>query len=201
MFNGNAFDYIGQAHVTSLINGLFVSDRFGNPQSALYLNKGYATVPPGVYFNSSFTITAWVYPLDQNSRFQRIIEFSNGPWINIVGLVYSFDSFFSFAFLGDSRLNSQLTLYSTRPTIALAWSHYALVYDGQNVIIYLNGSQSASQSYSIDPENVMRNNCYIGRSIWDQADGNYDAQAVLDDLKIYNRPLSSKEVLGDMNLN
>jgi hypothetical protein len=127
MFNANAFDYIGQAHVTSLINGLFVSDRFGNPQSALCLNNGYATLSPGVYFNSSFTITAWVYPLDQNSRYQRIIEFSNGPWINTVGFAYCFDSYFSYAFLGDTSMNSQFSIYSTRPTIPLAWSHYALV--------------------------------------------------------------------------
>jgi hypothetical protein len=195
MFNGNGYDYIGQAHVTSLINGSFVSDRFGNPKAALYLNNGYAAVPPGVYFNSTFTITAWVYPLDQNFHYQRIIDFGNGPWNSSVGLAYYCDTSMSYAFLGD--VNSQMSLFSTRSTIQSAWSHLAFVYDGLNVIIYLNGSQSASQSHSTNPDNIIRNLCYIGRSNWDNDD--YDATAYLDDLKIYNRPLPPQEILREMN--
>jgi hypothetical protein len=120
IFNGNALDYIGQAHVSSLINASFVSDRFGNPKAALYLNNGYAAVPPGVYFNSTFTITAWVYPLDRNFHFQRIIEFGNGDFVNTVGFAYYYNSASSYAFLGDYSKTSTAVLFSNRLTIQSA---------------------------------------------------------------------------------
>ena len=59
----NMNDLIGNAHMSQGANTTFVSDRFGNENSALNLNGGWTQVPPGIYFNSpQITITAWVYP-------------------------------------------------------------------------------------------------------------------------------------------
>ena len=71
-------DEIGTAHMTQGSLNLFVSDRFGNANSALALNGRWTQVPSGVYFDSpEFTISVWVYPQQVGSH-ARIIDFGNG---------------------------------------------------------------------------------------------------------------------------
>ena len=68
-------DIIGDKHMTQGVNTSFAQDRFGNLNSALALNGGWAQVPPGVYFESSeFSISVWVYPYLVNS-YARAIDF------------------------------------------------------------------------------------------------------------------------------
>ncbi|MFN0215888.1 MAG: thrombospondin type 3 repeat-containing protein, partial [Saprospiraceae bacterium] len=40
-------------------------------------NTNFITLPPAVYFNSDFTIEAWIYPRNKGD-FARIIDFGNG---------------------------------------------------------------------------------------------------------------------------
>ena len=67
--------------MTIKLNAALSADRFGNANSALYFNHGYATAPPGVYFDpdtGGFTVMVWFKPVTINS-FQRIFDFGNGP--------------------------------------------------------------------------------------------------------------------------
>jgi hypothetical protein len=55
--NGRMNDIIGNAHMTQGAFTIFVSDRFGNSNSALNLNGGWTQVPSGIYFDApQFTI-------------------------------------------------------------------------------------------------------------------------------------------------
>jgi hypothetical protein len=66
------------------------------------------------------------------------------------------------------------------------------------VSIYINGILQVSLSTPYSPMNVVRNQNLIGgRTV---RAGNDDLIAYLDDLRIYNRALSSAEILNDMNL-
>ena len=49
-------------NLTIKLNGSFAPDRFGNANSALYLNNGYAMAPPGIYFDCTigFTVMTWI---------------------------------------------------------------------------------------------------------------------------------------------
>ena len=77
-------DQIGSSHMIQGSLTSFVTDRFGNANSALALNGGWTQVPSGVYFDTpEFTISVWIYPL-QVSDWSRIIDFGNGQFSNTI---------------------------------------------------------------------------------------------------------------------
>src|SRR5437763_17184637 len=85
---------------------------------------------------------------------------------------------------------------ATGPTpLALnAWTHMAATYNGSFSILYVNGAPAANQpvSGSIPPSiGPLR---FGGNSIW----GEYFAGR-LDNIRIYNRPLTQAEIQSDMN--
>jgi hypothetical protein len=198
--NGNTVDYIGRANMTPMANVSFVPDRFGNAQSAVYLNNGYCKLPPGVYFNSTFTITTWIYPLNQTSGLrQRVLDCGNGPGNDNIGLAYRNVLIQPYAFTYYGTMGTSYVFAINSVTMnADQWSHLATVYDGSNLLIYVNGIQTAAgNSDGTKPFNVFRNQCFIGRSSWYPLDD--DATAYLDDLKFFKLALTVQEILDDMN--
>jgi hypothetical protein len=193
-------DYIGLANMTPIVNVSYTPDRFNNSQSALYLNSGSCSVPPGVYFNSTFTITVWVNP-QQAVSWQRILDFANGApsdnvFLKISPSVTSLQAYLC-TYYGTSSWN-----VAQSGVVSVAglnqWSHLATVYNGTMFLLYINGTLQATQSaLSAAPKNVMRQYCYIGRSVW-FPNSPPDSNMFLDDLKIYNRALSLAEILADM---
>jgi hypothetical protein len=204
ILNGNMVDYIAGANMTPVVNVSYISDRFGNSKAALFLNSGYCTVPPGVYFSSPCSIMAWVNPR-QSLKYCRIFDFSNGQCQNnaIFDLSDGTAMRPSFGFLYGTDCIKSNFVATLLPVSLNEWSHVAGVYDGTNFLLYVNGilqnSIVASLSYSNPPNpvNTVRQNCYIGRSAW--YPGDPDAIAYYDDLKFYNRPLTQAEILADMN--
>ena len=67
---------------------LFRKTNTGSFFSALDLNVGYITAPPGVYFGGDLTITAWIL-LRSVTSWARILDFGNGPKKNNIILSYS----------------------------------------------------------------------------------------------------------------
>jgi hypothetical protein len=181
----------------SCANDTLVSDRFNNPQSALYLNNGYCTVPPGVYFNGGpFTILAWVKVI-QILNHNRLLDFGNGPESN--NLIVSLSMATTSEPCMGSLLNSVWTgvAVASSPIDLGVWTHLASVFDGSQAYIYVNGTQSGVQPMT-GVDNNIRNNCFFGRSNWHDI-SDPDTNAILDDIKIYNRALSSQEIAQDMN--
>jgi hypothetical protein len=199
--NGDMRDYIGQADMIPMINVSHVSDRLNVTQAALYLNSGYCTLPPGVYFNSTFTITIWFYSKDQAFDGQRVIDCGNGRYINNIGFAYYLNlqnKSYAFITSGDLGNKNQTSfVISSIPTGLYQWVHLAFVFDGSFMFIYVNGVNAGVKPSIYQPDDVIRNKCYIGRSNW--YPGDINANAYFDDLKIYNRPLSPQEILANMN--
>jgi hypothetical protein len=178
-------------------NAMLAADRFNNPQSALYLNSGYCTVPPGVYFSGGpFTITAWVKKITTTNQ-NRLLDFGNGHLDSVLFAISYYTS--SQPYLVISRGSNWTGNMVSNSFLALnVWTHLTSVFDGSYAYIYLNGTQVLNQStINIYPPNVSRSNCYIGRSNW--YPGDKDANAYFDDIKIYNRSLSNEEIIQDMN--
>ncbi len=72
------------------------------------------------------------------------------------------------------------------------WRHVALVYDGTNKIIYIDGLEDARVA-STGRINASAYNLYIGAN---SQQANRNLKGVVDDVRIYNRPLSAAEVAG-----
>jgi len=130
------------------------------------------------------TIAAWIDPASPASH-QRIIT-KNGPFSlglsanMLVGSVYA------------NQIWAHVTGHT--PITADQWVHVALVYDGQNVILYVNGIPDGSTPLTGDLEGggcvqIGRGNnggCY--------GDPGQHFEGGIDDLFIYNRGLSASEV-------
>jgi len=65
---------------------------------------------------------------------------------------------------------------------------------GTTGFIYVNGIQGATGFLGV-PGNVQRTSNYIGKSNWPDR----NADAVYDDLKIYNEALAPDLILNDFN--
>ena len=185
-------DCVGSDHMTAGSLYSFTSDRNGLANDAISLNGGYTNFPADVYFNSAFTISAWVNP-NNLGIWSRIVDFGMGASIYNVLFIFS----------ADSSNEIALHLYSNGNPIMLfqpnyqlpwnTWSFVAVTYNGFTATMYVNGGQMASQTnagYWV-PENVVRSQSYCGRSEY-AVDGYSDS--LVDQIQIYNRALSSSEI-------
>ena len=193
-FTNNVKDSIGTAHLYNGVNAYLTQDRFGYANSALRLNSGYYCVPPEVYFNGPFTTSVWVNA-KSNGLSVKVFDFSvNGPATDniIFGLfkdATSFSYFEIFSFL--SLLN---TLCSNTNIVLNEWIHLAVTFDGSRTNFYYNGIFTGS-SLQNQPRNIIRSTNYIGKSNLPQ---DALANAVYDELRIYNRVLDPTEILSLM---
>ena len=200
-FNSHIQDVIGGAHLFEGYNAALTEDRFGRPLSALNLSIGYYKIPPGNYFQTgTFTITAWL-KLRQHKRWARLIDFSNG-WASIDAIflnTYDPNSITSQFYLCNStskqigRADSSLIPLNT-------WTHISMTYNSTSTIlkIYLNGTQNGISQTTQALMNIERLFNYIGRSS-NFHGGDPHLDGVVDELKIFNKELSQKEIEFEMN--
>jgi len=176
------------------------TDRFGNADSALLFKGGYAVVPPGVYFDAAidgFTVMLWLKLLNTNQKAERnqtIIEFGNGFLID------------SFSLSSEMKRNLVSNCISVGSTVACSeyldmanrWIHITIVFliNGETKL-YTDGHLLVSiESESQTFEKVVRGSNFIGY-------GSNDPEflfAELNELKIFNRGLSSAEINHDVQL-
>lgn len=195
-FNSHIQDVIGGAHLFNGKNAGLTSDRFGRSLSALSLSNGHYQIPPGNYFSTGqFTITFWL-KTRTFKLWSRLIDFSNGPLIDSI--------FFNTL---DSQNNCKFKLYNLNTVIGFqnsskiplnTWTHVSLTYGKTNILsIYYNGTIQGSSLTSQALNNKTRLYNFIGRSS-NYAVGDPDIDAILDELKIFNKELNQKEVELEM---
>jgi hypothetical protein len=194
---GSTRDVVGGMDMTIQLNGQLSPDRFDNPNSAVNFNVGYGTVPPGVYFDptSGFTIMLWIKLLSTITSYTRIIDFGND--FRRDNIIY---------FFGDNNLPAiysfngmaYIRLDSTHSVPINQWTHVSTTYNMGVLKIYTNGIETGSLSGTSYNPNIMRTKNFVGRSNWYPTD--QDVNATFDELKIFNRPLSSNEIMNEMNI-
>ena len=148
----------------------------------------YISLPPAVYFNGDFTIECWVYP-KSFANWARIIDFGNGAGSNNVLLAYTYGTSGAPGFYVEG---SQFQATQTLPLNQ--WSHIAATLSGTTATIYINGVAAGTATFPA-PVNITRNNCYIGKSNW----GDPYANAVFDELRIWNTAKTQAEIQASMN--
>jgi hypothetical protein len=197
-------DVVGNANLYDGVNASLTTDRFGIAISALSLTNGFYRVPPGVYFSGTeLTIMAWV-KAKSIQYYSRLIDFGNGiDNENIVLALSSENNGQPYIFLKtgvDDFYDSSLQSLNLNQ-----WQHLAFVFSFPYYFIYIDGylttaPGSSAPFTSFCFANVVRSSNFIGRSNW-FVNGDEDADADLDDLKIFNRALSQQEIQSEMNNN
>jgi hypothetical protein len=205
-FNGDANDYSGNDN-SGVIQGSVnsIDDRFGNKNSAFsFIGSGYVEVTNGMNFNlgEMMTVALWVKPLqngnvmiiDKSNYFAALHETLGGwgiyapnRWMN------------SYYFLYDPEQNQQFTTNLVGLNQG-GWTHLAFVKNNTEVIAYLNGNEVSRQSFASP---VIFANGDLPLTIGGTNSGQTNPASLvvdmfighLDDIFVYNRSLTSEEVL------
>jgi len=131
----------GGKNMTLVSNSALSVDRFGAANSALAITSGYATVPPGVYFDPStggFTVMLWVKMLafPSSGRSARFIDLGAGTDLD------------NFKLGTHSAQQLRLVVYKGTITKFIdsvgliqlnQWTHIAATVNGSNAFLYING--------------------------------------------------------------
>jgi len=184
-FDGNANDTGGVYNGKEKGDVKYVNGKYNK---AIYLNGTNAYVDlgnkmTGTYYSFSF----WADWSNTNKNYERIFDFGEDHGSN-------WQCFISRAY-GYNKLcyrNSGDNIYSKDDYIINnELHHYAVVQDGGTVYFYRDGKLFSETSTTFRPTNHSRSHCYIGKSNY-PSDSLYEG--VIDQLRIFNRPLTSKEV-------
>jgi len=81
--------------------------------------------------------------------------------------------------------------YSTTLTSG-QWYHIVGVYDGANVLIYVNGSKTTGSAVTGNMDDSSAQNLWMGRD--GGVGGSRYVQSLIDEVRVYNRALSAEEV-------
>ena len=158
-------------------------------------SNGYFSAPSDVYFNGDFTITALVNVIS-TQKWARLIDFGVNKTDSIFLSLSSYLTGDPTVHVYNSTNYDAMKNASTTALVVSKWTHVAGILRGNNISIYLNCTLTNSEFITTLPRNVVRTSNYIGRSNW--ASDSY-ANAKFRNLRIYNRALSSSELLSDFN--
>jgi hypothetical protein len=203
-FNGNVNDAIGNAHLYGGVNAALTTDRFGVPNSALSLTDGYYRAPSGVYFSGTqLSIMGWV-KITNIKKFSRLVDFGNvdGVGGDTIMLCLS-DQETGKPYINFQSGTTNMAVFSSTALIKDQWQHLAAVNAHPNYYIYIDGIVVGQTYWMVTHiiSNVNRPSNFIGRSNYKTCCNEEDANAVFDDLKIFNRALSQQEIQSEMNNN
>jgi hypothetical protein len=152
----------------------------------------YVLVPSStIYNNANMTICAWVYPTANVSSVHiasRLGVAASGDWRFGIGAAGGTWRFRVQTSAGQSSAESS-TGFNLN-----SWQYVCGIYNGNNVVLYVNGAQTNSVSNvgSMGSTNV---DVWIGN-----ASTNEDFTGKIDDVRIYNRALSDDELKALYNM-
>src|ERR1035438_6828266 len=180
----------------------WTTDRFDNPNSAALFNgvDSYIEVLNSASLNpdTQITLSAWIMVNDTNKFDQSILTKGWDLTSGYYGLLYdrSVQGYGYPGFQGhiniDRFTNNHVILMGAYPKQD-QWYYLTLVYDGLNLISYLNGEEFERQNMG---GNLGKNDraLHIGRHNDPSAGYEYYFNGKIDDIRIYNRALSTAEI-------
>lgn len=147
--------------------------------------------------SSSFTLSIWFKGnTTQTSQFCGLFNKSNSNNFGNWGLYGdSSSTYVRFGFVNTSNSQREISNSSYSDIKSNTWVNYVGTYDFSNLRLYRNGIQIASKSESTNP---ISNNeiASIGYRV---AANNYAYSGLVSNASIYNRALSSQEVIQNYN--
>lgn len=190
-FTGNANDLSVNANNGTLVGGtVLTTDRFGSLNSAYafdgngdYIDCGNA---PSVNITGSLTISAWLFATDLSTTRGIVTKSPLPPVGNSYQLVAG-----AYVLSDLNFLNSDYGYLL--PT--LSWVHVASVFDSvsQTISLYTNGLLDTTISVAFSSIGTSSDNLCLGthRPTFTT---NWSWSGTLDDMAIWNRPLTQPEI-------
>jgi hypothetical protein len=163
----------------------------GHAGGDVSMTGGYVIMPPGMLDEAlQLTFAAWVR-LRTDRIWQRIFDFGSGTGAYLFLTPHSADGTFRFA-ITRAGFSAEQQINATPPLPVGVWKHVVLAINGAGGTLYVDGQPVATDAVTLRPIDVApMTNDWLGRSEF-TADPNLDGE--LDQVRIYNRALSSAEI-------
>ena len=194
----NLSDMVGGADMYGGANYTFTYDRFCSLNAAIYLNRGYLQVPPGIYFCGDFTTIFWIQNKIEIASDVRVLDFTNllsgGRDDDITHFIQANTRYPTIEIWNRTSLSLFRSSYTLRSN---TWYHIAFVSKKGTVSTFINGTKVASKTGMFEANCVNRTYNRFGGMIWNN---NVYINAILDDMKIYKGALSENQILNDFTL-
>jgi len=205
-FEGNAKDSSGNGNHGKVVHGnmTYIKGVIGKAGHFDGIDD-YIELPALDTDFKEISISSWVY-FDSPSNWGRIIDLSNGAGVD--NILFAEDDMTSNLCFEVYANNGNFTWETQKVEVTDGvyfgeWKHYATVASKKNgkmeVSIYIDGVKQKTVNRDGDantitniPNKVKRTLNYIGKSPWTSVDGYLNG--LIDDLRVYNRALSSSEV-------
>jgi fibronectin type 3 domain-containing protein len=181
--NGNNGSISGATWTTAGKYGSALS--FNGRSSRITINDS-----PSLHLSSGMTLEAWVSPTSVPTSWEDVIYKENDIYFLEAG---SSVSNHSPAAGATFQSNGDQFLAGTSALKSNTWTHLAATFDGANLILYVNGTQSATIPM-VDSITSSTQALQIGG---DAAFGQY-FKGIIDEVRIYNRALAPAEIQADM---
>lgn len=156
------------------------------------INLGGLDIP-----GSAVTISCWIRPDSFSISDARLISKATG--INETDHVWMLSTIPNNGTKPRMRLKTSTgdtaTLIGTANIVAGAWTHLAATYDGSAMRLYVNGQPAGSMAKT----GTIVQAPSIPAAIGNQPQGGKSFDGLIDDVRIYTRPLSQTEIQETMH--
>ena len=184
--NTTWYDLSGNNRNGTLVNG--VSFNSSNSGSIVFDGVDDYVSLSSYNLNDSFTYGIWVLRSGSGNQGNRGIVISNAATYIDIG----FNDGIMFSLILSNGSQNLIT-YGTMVPIN-QWAYYSATYNQQSAILYLNGSQIASNNYSLGVGRIT--NAF---TIGSFDGGSYNLNGKIAIAQVYNRALSATEILQNYN--
>jgi len=191
LFSGNANDTSGNGNNGTVNGAMLTNDRFGNANCAYwfngngnYIQRAGEITPPA----SNFTWALWYNALTIPASGACLLEQGGDPGAHGDTRSISMNPDGSLDFYMYNT-NGSVNVFTPDKFVSNQWYFVVGVYNGNTSSIYVNGNLEATSNFNLGcyPEDDF----YIGGDVAYNA--NYFCGAI-DDVRVYNRALSSSEI-------
>jgi Concanavalin A-like lectin/glucanases superfamily/Secretion system C-terminal sorting domain len=189
-FNGNANDESLAGNNGVNYGATLTTDRFGISNAAYSFNgtSNYVDCPTIPMFTSSITLSAWFKRTNSSSSYQALITKWTQLTINAEFWFGTIGQQINYSFAGPS---SQAQTQGN-PFALNQWNHVAITYTSNGLaVVYLNGAVISSNQFSPYPLSVSSP---VSLKIGTESIGYRHWNGLIDDVGIWNRPLTAQEV-------
>ncbi len=192
-FDTNTLDYSGEKNDGTKKGNVFFNATGGYNGFGAYEfdgNGDYIDLGDVIDLSQNFTVTAWVNVRGTQGSFRTIVS----KYIGTSGLD-GFEMYANNANDFEFFVRDGATVASPSSTTSVAlntWQHITGVYDGTEVLIYVNGVEENSEAFtSVLTGNS--NNFYIGAR---DNSGSVELpfNGTIDEVMVFNRTLTSQEI-------
>jgi len=191
-FNGNSNDESGNGNHGYVIGATLVSDRNGNPNCAFsfngisdYIKCDINNIPTGASPRSIFGWFKTSYPINQRIVFWGYGDEVGGQAWNISSNPVKNDRTIYFIGVNEGDIQGNSVISDGK------WHCVGAVYNNNILQIYVDGVLDVQGTRYL---NTSKYTFVIGRQSYPDGNRYWYANAIIDDIRIYNRPLNESEI-------